>query len=379
MDPSYSWHPGAFRLTSRWAVPTALLPDEILSSWLLRVALANGCDPLVLMGEIWPMQRVWAMDLDRHPKTELIDKLSDLSGASSALLAQATLYPIAQRVLSADPPVKQSWPWVLSVGSRNRRRIGRMQYCPHCLAADESPFFRLQWRFAWHSVCVHHGCQLLEACPHCDAALEPHRVKAGGNGLDSCMTCHQSLSRKVSWQAALSGAQFLQQATDQVLREKQISYLSTTVSVSGWLAVIRFYIDLVRRALRVQTVSMEALALGVTAEIRDGLGFVPLEKLPLRQRAHLLDCAGRYMLLPFEQLVSELSAAGLSRHAAFPAGAPDVPPLRMIAEALPGQGARRAATQRRPPSASQFRPRSQREVERMMRVLRRRTAVDTDS
>ena len=379
MDSSYSWHPGTLRLASRWAVPKALLPDEILSSWLIRVALANGCDPLVFMGAIWPMQCVWAIDLDRRPRTELLDVLSTLSGVATTTLEQATLYPIAKLVLSSNPPSKQSWPWILSVGSRNRRRIGRMQYCPLCLAADESAFFRIQWRFAWHSVCIRHECQLLEACPHCNATLEPHRVNASGNGLNSCMTCDRSLSRGAPWQAALPGAQFLQLATDEVLRAKQTTYLSSVVSVPEWFTIIRFYIDLVRRALRAQTVSMETLALGVTAEIRNGLGFVPLEKLALQQRAHLLDCAGRYMLLPFDQLLSEFSTAGLSRQVVFPNGAPDVPPLSRIAEALPGRNGRRVITQRNPPKACQFRPRSQREVERMMRVLRRRTAIDTDS
>lgn len=379
MAPSYSWHPGAFRLASRWAVPTSLFPDEILSSWLLRAALANGCDPLAFMGAIWPMQRVWTMDLDRHPKAGLIDKLSDLSGATAASLKHATLHPIAQLVLSTAPPSKQSWPWILSVGSRNRRRIGRAQYCPRCLATDESPFFRLQWRFAWHSVCTRHDCQLLEACPHCSAALEPHRILVTGNGLDYCMECDLSLSREVPSQTPLPGAQRLQLATDEVLRAKQTVYLGKEISVANWFTVVKFYIDLVRRALRAQTISLEAFAPDLTVTFRNDLGFVPLEKLALRQRAHLLDCAGRFMLLPFEQLVSEFSAAGLSRQAAFPSGMPDVPPLRTLAEALPDQGIRRPVTQRNPLRASHFRPRSQREVERMMRVLRRRTSADTDS
>jgi hypothetical protein len=320
------------------------------------------------------------MDLDRHPQAGLIDKLSELSGLAPALLEQATLYPIAQLVLSAEPPNKQSWPWILPVGSRNRRRVGRMQYCPLCLAADERPFFRLQWRFAWHALCARHECQLLDACPHCNATLEPHRVQLGGNGLDVCMNCNQSLSREVSLQPALPGAQFLQQATDDTLRARQMTYLNEVVSVPGWFAVIRFYIDLVRRALRTRTLSMEALALGFPEEIRNCLGFVPLEKLTLRQRARLLDCAGRYMLMPFEHLVSEFSAVGLSRQAAFPSGVPDdVQPLKLIAAALPGRVSRPAGGCRHKSCSSQFRPRSPREVEHMMKVLRRRTAVDSGS
>ena len=258
MDSPYSWHPGAFRLAASWAVPTSLQPDEILSSWLLRTALANGCDPLAFTGAVWPTQRVWALDLDRLPRAELLEILGALTGVPPSSLKRATLHPIARRLLLADPPDHQSWPWILSVGSRNRRRIGRMQYCPLCLVEDESPFFRLQWRFAWHCVCVRHGCQLLGSCPHCNASLEPHRVKASGH-LEYCTTCGNSLCRGVPVQDALSCAQFLQVATDTTVQVAQATYLGSVISVQEWFAIIDSYIALVRRALRAQTVSMELL------------------------------------------------------------------------------------------------------------------------
>ncbi|MFA9441802.1 TniQ family protein [Uliginosibacterium sp. sgz301328] len=378
MDSSYSWHPGAFRLAASWAVPTSLQPDEILSSWLIRTALANGCDPLAFVGVVWPMQRVWAMDLDRQPRAALLEVLGALSGAAPALLGQATLLPVARRVLLADPPANQSWPWILSVGPRNRRRVGRMQYCPVCLAEDKDPFFRLQWRFAWHCICVRHGCQLLETCPHCGASLEPHRAKASDR-VDSCTACRESLWRGAPWHNELPSARQLQIATDNTIKVGQATYLGAATSVRAWFAIMAFYVGLVRRTLRPQTAAMEVFASRINSEALHDLGFVPLEKLTLRQRTGLLDCVGKLMSMSFDRLLSELSNTGLSRQALFPDGVPCGSPLLRIAEALPDRRVTRTAPKRFSSGIGQFRPRSQREVDRMMKALHRRTALASDT
>lgn len=42
MAAAYTWHPGSDGVNPRWAVPVQLLPDEIVSSWLVRAALAQA-------------------------------------------------------------------------------------------------------------------------------------------------------------------------------------------------------------------------------------------------------------------------------------------------------------------------------------------------
>jgi len=39
-------------------------------------------------------------------------------------------------------------------------------YCAACLA-DGEPYFRLEWRLAFHTVCVRHSIILRDTCPHC--------------------------------------------------------------------------------------------------------------------------------------------------------------------------------------------------------------------
>ena len=48
-----------------------------------------------------------------------------------------------------------------------RNRSTWMQYCPLCLANDDAPYFRKQWRLASRISCFVHGCGLRDRCPAC--------------------------------------------------------------------------------------------------------------------------------------------------------------------------------------------------------------------
>lgn len=55
--------------------------------------------------------------------------------------------------------------------SMHRNRSTWMQYCPLCLATDEAPYFRRQWRLASRVSCFAHGCGLRDRCPACHAGV----------------------------------------------------------------------------------------------------------------------------------------------------------------------------------------------------------------
>ncbi|MCV3211661.1 TniQ family protein [Mesorhizobium sp. YC-39] len=48
----------------RWPVSAAPLPDELLSSWLHRLALANGIAPRSFAGVLGLSERMWSPRLD---------------------------------------------------------------------------------------------------------------------------------------------------------------------------------------------------------------------------------------------------------------------------------------------------------------------------
>lgn len=199
-----------------WAIPVPLLPGELFSTWLARTALAQGCDPMDLTGSLWPRWRAWTVDLDRGLSPERLEVLALRSGVDAAQLEEATLRPVVTAINPERCSVKAMWPWVLSLGSRNRRRFGGLQYCPYCLAEDQIPYFRRSWRLVWHVGCVRHGNLLADHCGRCHAPAEPHRSRATDMTLCRCPSCGFDLRGSVTLAACAEVLAF-QEAADEVL------------------------------------------------------------------------------------------------------------------------------------------------------------------
>ena len=89
-------------MTSQWAIRVPMLHDEIISSWLVRAALTQGCDPLVLTGDVWPKWRIWTQDADRFLDDERIEPLCAVSGITKETLRASTLYPVASQIAGGN-------------------------------------------------------------------------------------------------------------------------------------------------------------------------------------------------------------------------------------------------------------------------------------
>ena len=143
-----------------WPVSVDPLADELLSSWLHRLALANGIAPRSFAGVFGLDERMWSPRLDlqlpRHVAGVLADETSVPQGAISAMMISGC--SMATLLL----PLRDS---------AHRNRSTWMQYCPQCLAADEVSYFRRQWRLASRVSCFVHGCGLRDRCPACYAGI----------------------------------------------------------------------------------------------------------------------------------------------------------------------------------------------------------------
>lgn len=175
---------------------------EILSSWMVRLAFANGF-PLHtfyanLLGYRAP---IWNRDTDRHPSSTLLDMLSRKTGQSSLTLQALTLSAY-EGILFEQLPKIGNAPWVLPVGvfHRTRRHAG-MQFCPLCLQCDADPYYRRSWRLALHVMCERHQCLMEEYCPSCHEPVAYHRHGVGrgkevsGQLLRLCHRCGFDLCR----------------------------------------------------------------------------------------------------------------------------------------------------------------------------------------
>lgn len=161
-----------------WPVHPQPLPDELLSSWLIRYARGNLQKPYPFVSLTVPELSVWEHDLDASASLRLLLPLSFKSGVAVERLYRATLWPYSGQ-LYAENRTNSYGRWVLPAGVNRylRRRCG-LQYCPLCLEKGPA-YFRRLWRLAFVTLCPEHGTLLRDRCPNCDAPVAPFRVDMG--------------------------------------------------------------------------------------------------------------------------------------------------------------------------------------------------------
>jgi hypothetical protein len=171
-----------------WTFQLKPLPDELLSSWLTRVAFAHGQNPYVFHNLHLPGMPLWSRDVDRAHSAGLVAGLSAVSGVSVPRIRAASLNQF--RNLGLNATAHGEWPFILSAGiyHRKRRRHG-LQFCPRCLSAGTA-YFRRTWRFAFVLKCPACSEALSDACPHCDAPIIPHRTLSD---MRACYRCRGNI------------------------------------------------------------------------------------------------------------------------------------------------------------------------------------------
>jgi hypothetical protein len=168
----------------------APLPDELLSSWLLRTINAYGAAPHRFCKSAFPEFDIWNRDIDRFAPWELLETIDRLSQFKPGTSASMTVQKFARIVQPNDKRGRTLFLLSVGINSRHRKRHG-LQYCPYCLDDDPSPYFRKKWRYAFYTRCESHLQPMRDSCPHCDAPVIPHRAPE----LDfvRCHACGESL------------------------------------------------------------------------------------------------------------------------------------------------------------------------------------------
>jgi hypothetical protein len=370
MAKTYAWHQGSCGVAPLWAVPVPLLPDEIISSWLVRAALTQGCDPLVLTGEIWPKWRVWTVDADRAITEERLKRLSLCSGISPEAFQSAMLHSIAGCIHQDPLPEKAIWPWILAIGARNTKRRSGLQYCPICLLEDTKPYYRLHWRFAWHTGCAPHKCGLLDRCWNCNAPVELHRLMAENRFVSVCATCKADLRKAIAGPCPADALLF-QAETDRVLHGSSGEYLGKPVSVKEWFEVCYFFVRLIRKADRSHTDCLMGFMRQMSVILPEEIPLTPgsgIELLRVHNRQQIFMALWRLLSVNRDQLEAAFSKSGGTRQG-FSDKGESVPASLMELIGLLPNNPRVRCDRSRPRSSG---PRSLYIVKRMMDRLNRR-------
>ena len=152
-----------------WPGVVAPAPGELLSSWLHRLAMANGIPPQYFGRVLDVAVGDWSAKLDR-----------DLPGRILNLLVERTGLPaedIDGLALNRDPLARLRLRQIIGSGDAGTYTslVGRLQYCPVCLKEDHEPYFRRGLTLATRVSCFRHGCRLRDHCPACGGGIAPSR------------------------------------------------------------------------------------------------------------------------------------------------------------------------------------------------------------
>ena len=174
-----------------WPAHPQLLPDELLSSWIVRIAEANGVKLETMTHQLLGGRLIaWNRDIDRLAPKMLLKAICAHTGTGYWDAYRATLAGYRTRLY---PYRKDSGQlrWILPVCINSTKRDGYgIQYCHACLAADKEPYFRRKWRVAFYTFCPEHRIMLHDCCPACGSAVEFYRRDFGRAIDEAGAICH---------------------------------------------------------------------------------------------------------------------------------------------------------------------------------------------
>lgn len=159
--------------------------NEILSSWLARLAYRHGVTTVKLCTLILNRQYGLNKDVDKLIKEEQIPILAERTNCTIQQVHATTLASY-KNILFYSPDMrhcKEAWllpsRYLMHGAHQPYHFNSGLLYCPGCVKKEA--YFKKQWRLAISFVCPECGCYLVDKCPHCGK----------GNSLDGYMVgCH---------------------------------------------------------------------------------------------------------------------------------------------------------------------------------------------
>jgi hypothetical protein len=300
-----------------WPINVKPLPDELLSSWLIRTSLANGSDPSSLAGAVWGSWRLWTVDIDRFTSIDKLAILSKVSGISIEQLKTMTLQPIIEFILGqSNLNSKQTWQWVIPTGNRNRTRINGLHFCSECLK-DNPVYFKKSWRLAWNTVCPKHHNLLSIACPACNSTISPHLATFENVDLSKCTICHYDLTLIPAIKAD-SAIVNLQNFLNSLVSTscKTLGYPLGILNVCELFEVLHFLVIFLHTAYK-KLVPFQRLFSELDLRIEDAhFSHLPgdtFESYPVFERYFLMLAVSRIFILPKKDVIQLFIRAGFTQ------------------------------------------------------------------
>ncbi len=184
-----------------WPAHLKPLPDELLSSWLVRLARAHSLKLHTFCDITWPGKAMWNRDIDKSVDNDVLNILAKKTGTSIERVLQTALANFEGTVYEKHNPYGNTR-LILPLGIYHRlHKKHGLQFCAECLKNDEEPYFRRVWRLAFITTCTIHKKTLLDRCPICEEPLNFHRNQYQANSITLCHICGEDMRDCVSYQS----------------------------------------------------------------------------------------------------------------------------------------------------------------------------------
>lgn len=171
----------------RWEFVLSRKEDELLSAWLARSAAAHGLSFHRFAFDYLGQRALTYRDVDVFPSARLLKNIEAGSRLSSEAVLAMTLVPwLAQLSSGVGRPGHFDAVLPRAHVARAKFRHGQ-QACFACLRDGVS--YQRRWRLPFVVACERHEVWLRDACPYCDAPLDP-KIDLAAQPM--CPECYRS-------------------------------------------------------------------------------------------------------------------------------------------------------------------------------------------
>lgn len=147
---------------------------EYFSSWFARVAERNAVKKSAFTQFRPKVEKSSTPSAypNRHDKLRW---LCELTGTPAEKGVKTTLRDYHHKIYLPQRS-RESGKWTLPFKWPGDRLVSDgIQFCPQCLAEDQDPYFRREWRLALFTFCPRHKTMMYDSCPSCGMRISYSR------------------------------------------------------------------------------------------------------------------------------------------------------------------------------------------------------------
>jgi len=354
------------------------LPDELLSSWLIRSSIKNGTDPIGFSEGIWFNQRIWTKDIDRHFPKEKIQYLAQHTTLSFSEIYNMTLESVYLDLIKPQTKnPKKHWQYIIPTGIRNRTTTNGLHFCPLCIA-EPAPYMKKQWRLSWNCICEKHHILLQLHCSKCGHCFSPHLISYTDTDFTKCQYCKTPMSKSNNHDEIEKSVLQLQTFLNNSLKEKTVvpsGYPIHDAEISDLFATVRgfmlFFRDIIHS--RAYQKYREPLFMEMNFQYRPMIQDhtakqISIDALPVEERYRLLEMVAAIFTFSLDEIVLILKKTDVSKQLFARSIALYSPTLAYIVRALKDRP--KTTKNTITPLHREYQPNTQEQVEKLMHDIR---------